>query len=163
MSRMSKVRRGGGRKRRGKRVARRGSPRPRARFELTDSQWSLVSGLMPEQARGGRWKDHRLMLDGMLWVLRTGAGWRDLPERYGPWQTVYDRFRRWSQDGTFDRIIDRLQLRMTRDGLIDGDLWCVDGSNVRAHKAAAGAPKKQTQTQTWPSGDRGAGGEPSST
>lgn len=163
MSRMSKVRRDAGRKRRGKQVARRGSPRPRARFELTDGQWSLVSGLMPEQGRGGRWKDHRLMLDGMLWVLRTGAGWRDLPERYGPWQTVYDRFRRWSQDGTFDRIIDRLLLRMTRDGLIDGDLWCVDGSNVRAHKAAAGARKKQTQTPTRPSGDRGAGGEPSST
>lgn len=136
---------GKGGKRRGK-VVRRGSPRPRARFELTDSQWALVEDLMPRQARGGRWKDHRLVLDGMLWVLRTGAGWRDLPERYGSWKTIYSRFRTWEADGTFDRIIGRLQLRMTRDGLIDGDLWCVDGSNVRAHHAAAGARKKQDQT-----------------
>jgi len=54
-----------------------------------------------ERCRGGQWRCHRELLDAMFWKLNTGAGWRDLPERYGPWQSVYDRFRRWEHDGTF--------------------------------------------------------------
>lgn len=116
------------------------------RFDLTDAQWQLIKRLLPKQGRGGRWNDHRTTLDGMLWVLRCGPPWRDMPERYGRWQSVYSRFRRWSRDGTLDRILRALRARIDRDGLIDWDLWCVDGSNVRASKSAAGASKKKLTT-----------------
>jgi transposase len=112
------------------------------RFELTDEHWQLIEPVLPRQARGGRWNDHRQTLDGMLWVLRCGSPWRDMPERYGSWKSVYSRFRRWTDDGTLDKILARLRARIDRDGLIDWDTWCVDGSNIRASKAAAGASKK---------------------
>ena len=70
---------------------------------------------------------------------------RDLPERYGPWQTVYDRFNRWRKDGTWAKILDALLLRLDDDGLIDRDLWCVDASVIRASRSAGGAGKKSRQ------------------
>lgn len=82
------------------------------------------------------------MLNGILWILRTGAPWRDLPERFGPWQTVYDHFARWRREGVYDRILEALHIRLDADGEIDWDLWCIDGSSVRATRAAAGAAKK---------------------
>lgn len=114
------------------------------RHELTDAQWALIEPLLPknEPKPGHPWNDHRPLVNGIFWILRTGAPWRDLPERYGPWQTVYDRFNRWSKDGTFDRILEALQVRLDEQGRIDWDLWCIDGSNIRASKAAAGAGKK---------------------
>jgi transposase len=81
------------------------------------------------------------MLDALLWVLRTGAPWRDLPDFYGPWETVYSRFRIWRKDGVFDRIVERLQVELDDAGKIDWDLWCIDGSNVRAARCAAGGQK----------------------
>jgi transposase len=113
-----------------------------ARYELEDRHWELVKGLMPMQKRGGKWNDHRTTLDGMLWVLRSGAPWRDLPQRYGKWTSVYDRFSRWRSDGTLDRILTALRVRLNKQGKIDWDLWLVDGSNVRASRVAAGARKK---------------------
>ena len=113
------------------------------RHELPDSQWALVADLFPPNGqRGGQWKDHRLIISGVLWILRTGAPWRDLPERFGPWQTVYDRFQRWRSEGLFDRVLERLQIRLNAEGKIDWDLWCVDGSAIRASRAAAGGGKK---------------------
>ena len=114
------------------------------RHELTDEQWELVHPLLPpRKATTGRPpSDPRSMLNGILWILRTGAPWRDLPERFGPWQTVYDHFRNWRQNGVYDRILEALQIRLDRDGQIDWDLWCIDGSSVRASRAAAGASKK---------------------
>lgn len=114
------------------------------RHELTDEQWELVHPILPPRtARTGRPpSDPRQMLNGILWILRTGAPWRDLPERLGPWQTVYDHFRRWRRQGVYDRILEALQIRLDRDGHIDWDLWCIDGSSVRASRAAAGAGKK---------------------
>lgn len=95
---------------------------------------------MPENGRrGGQWKDHRLILNGMLWRLRTGAPWRDLPERYGPWQSVYDRFNRWSADGTLRALAQTLLVELDNAELIDWDLWSIDGSSIRAGRAAAGA------------------------
>jgi transposase len=82
------------------------------------------------------------MLEGILWVLRTGAPWRDLPERFGPWQTVYDYFSAWRKGGVFDRVLEALQVRLDEDGKVDWDLWCIDGSSVRAARCAAGADKK---------------------
>ena len=83
------------------------------------------------------------MLNGVLWRLNTGAPWRDLPEPYGPWQTVYDRFAKLRKSGLLDRIIERLQLRLNEAGLVDPELFCIDGTNVRAARAAAGAGKKK--------------------
>ena len=91
------------------------------------------------RSAGGRWSDHRTTPSGMLWVLWTGAPWRDLPERFGRWQSVYDRFNRWRRDGTFDRIAKALRFRLDRQGKIDWDLWCIDGTSVRAARSAAGA------------------------
>jgi transposase len=82
------------------------------------------------------------MLDGTFWILGTGAPWRDLPERLGPWQTVYDHFSKWRRSGVLDRIVDALQVKLDQKGLIDWELWCVDGASVRAARAAAGADKK---------------------
>jgi transposase len=114
------------------------------RHELTDEQWELVHPLLPpRQAKTGRPpSDPRQMLNGILWILRTGAPWRDLPERLGPWQTVYDHFSKWRREGVYDRILEALQIRLDRNGQIDWDLWCIDGSSVRASRAAAGAGKK---------------------
>jgi transposase len=116
------------------------------RHALTDEQWALVEPHLPRStARTGRpASDRRTQLNGILWILATGAPWRDLPERFGPWQTVYDHFSKWRKAGVFAAVIDALQVRLDRDGLIDWDLWCVDGASVRAARAAAGARQKVT-------------------
>lgn len=141
---------------------------PKRRYELTDEQWDLIKTLMPKPKPGGRWNDHRTTINGMMWVLKSGSPWRDMPDRYGSWKSVYDRFRRWSADGTIDKILDRLRYRLDKDGFIDWDAWCVDGSNVRAHPAAAGASetsKKTGQMSLWttPLVVHVAGGDPRST
>jgi transposase len=114
------------------------------RHELSDEQWAAVEPLIPRStARTGRPpSDPRLMLNGLFWILATGAPWRDLPERFGPWQTVYDHFRNWRKGGVFAAIIEALQVKLDNNGHIDWELWCVDGANVRAAHAAAGADKK---------------------
>lgn len=119
---------------------------PLRRYELTDEQWRLIESLMPKPRPGGRWNDHRTTLNGMMWVLKSGSPWRDMPERYGSWKSVYHRFCRWTLDGMFEKILDRLRLRLDDEGFIDWDVWCVDGSNIRAHPAAAGASKTSKKT-----------------
>jgi len=113
------------------------------RYELTEEQFALVSDLLPVNGgRGGQWNDHRTVLNGIFWILHTGAQWRELPERYGKWKSVYDRFRRWQRDGTLDRMLERLQMRLDAEGRIDFDLWCVDATPVRASRSAGGGGKK---------------------
>lgn len=113
------------------------------RHELSSEQWELIESSLRRPAATGRPpKDRRVMLNGILWILRTGAPWRDLPERFGSWRTVYGYFQQWRADGTFDRVLQVLQIRLDREGQIDWDLWCIDGSSVRAARAAAGASKK---------------------
>ena len=113
------------------------------RHELQEEQWQLVDPLIPRStAKTGRpASDRRLMLNGIFWILGTGAAWRDLPERFGRWQTVYDHFAKWRRSGVFARIIEKLQVKLDGDGLIDWQLWCLDGASVRAARAAAGADK----------------------
>jgi transposase len=82
------------------------------------------------------------MLNGILWILGTGAPWRDLPERFGSCKTVHRYFSQWRRTGIFAAIIEALQIKLDDRGLIDWELWCVDGANVRASRAAAGADKK---------------------
>ena len=114
------------------------------RHELTDEQWVLIEPFVPPSvARTGRpSRDRRTLINGTFWILHTGAPWRDLPERFGPWQTVYHHFAKWRREGLFAEIVDALQIRLDDRGLIDWDLWCIDGANVRAARAAAGADKK---------------------
>src|SRR5512141_1283696 len=114
------------------------------RHDLTNEQWEQLMVLLPpEKPHTGRPnKDLRRVVNAIVWILATGAPWRDLPERFGPWQTVYDHFAQWRRSGVFARIIDKLQVRLDEHGLIDWELWCVDGANVRAARAAAGADKK---------------------
>ena len=114
-----------------------------SRHDLTDEQWALLAPLMPPHPRQGhRWTDHRLVIDGVFHRTRTGTPWRDLPARLGPWQTVHNRHRRWSADGTWERILAALQTGSdVPDGRSGGQMWtvAVDSTIVRAHQHAAGA------------------------
>jgi transposase len=113
------------------------------RYEVTDDQWRLIEPLIPAAAPTGRRRiEPRTVLNGVLWILRSGSPWRDLPERYGPWQSIYHRFNSWRRGQVFERILEALQMRLDAEGRIDWDLWCVDGSTIRASRAAAGAGKK---------------------
>jgi transposase len=119
------------------------------RHELNDKQWKQLEPLLPPQRPTGRGRpsrEHRTLLNGILWRLRTGAPWRDLPERYGAWQTVYSRFRRWREAGIWAGMLQALQEAAAHDDELDGTLALLDGSNVRAHQVAAGAPKKGAPT-----------------
>src|SRR5436309_8747140 len=91
------------------------------RRELSDQQWGLLAPFFPRRPpkRGGQWRDDRTILNGILWRLKSGAPWRDLPRRYGPWQTAYDRFNKMRHSGLLERILRRLQLRLHDAELID--------------------------------------------
>ena len=109
------------------------------RYALTDPQWDRLRPLLPSPRPTGRPPtDPRQVMDAILWVLHTGAPWRDLPDRFGPWQTAYHRFNRYRKDGTWDRVAERL----TRDATLDHAQWNIDGTVVRAAKPAAGAKKQ---------------------
>jgi transposase len=100
---------------------------------------------MREDGKGRPSRSDRELLNGIFWILCSGSPWRDLPDKYGPWQTVYDRFRKWRQLGVFERILKKLRLRLQQDGYLDLNTWFVDATINRAHKAAAGAKKKKTR------------------
>jgi len=106
---------------------------------LTDAQWERLSPLLPgqESSPGTTAKDTRLFVEAVLWRARCGVSWRDLPvERFGPWYTVYARFRRWRIAGVWPRVLAQLQ---DATGLAR---LSVDSTTVRAHQVAAGAKKK---------------------
>lgn len=113
------------------------------RGDLTTEQWEqIVPHLPPEKPKTGRpAREHRQVLNGILWVLRTGAPWRDLPERYGKWTTVYSRFQRWRKNGVWDRVFSGLQAIKDRQDQIEWEVHFIDGTVVRAHQHAAGAKK----------------------
>ncbi|WP_306339314.1 IS5 family transposase [Streptomyces sp. AS13] len=122
------------------------------RGDLTNREWLLLEPHLPSPGgRGGRWNDHRTVLNGILFRVRTGIPWRDLPERYGSWKTVYERHRRWSADGTWNRLLQAVQADADLAGRIDWGMVGVDSTSCRAHQHAAGArkarprvPKKRT-------------------
>ena len=112
------------------------------REELTDKAWKQIEPLLPKNGRRGRqWQDHRRVINGILWKVRTGAPWRDLSSRYGPWQTCYDRFSRWRRDGTWDRLLARAQTKSDAVGELEWEV-SVDATTARAHQHAAGARRE---------------------
>lgn len=144
------------------------------RHEVSEQEWALLDSVIPKStATTGRpARDRREMLNGLLWILCTGAQWRDLPERFGPWETVYGTFRTWRKAGVYDAILDVLHVRLDQAGKIDWDLWCIDGTSVRGSRSAAGASKKaprpiprNPRTTPWavPVGDSAASSTSSST
>jgi transposase len=109
------------------------------RGDLSDAEWERLRPFLPvSNGRCGRWRDHRQVIDGILHRVRTGVQWRDLPERFGPWKTVYERHRQWSADGTWERLLQQVQAAADAVGDIDWDI-AVDSTIVRAHQHAAGA------------------------
>ena len=108
-----------------------------ARGDLTDAEWELIGPLLPSER--GRWarpaQDNRRFLDGMLHVLRVGCPWRDMHERYGKWNSVYVRFRRWAEQGVWDALLATL----VELGLTDDWQHMIDSTSVRGHSQAAGA------------------------
>lgn len=115
-----------------------------ARHGLTDEQWSRLEHLFPTRSGGpGRPAvDQRRVVEGILWVLRTGAPWRDLPDEFGKWQTVYTYFAKWRDDGTFRAVQEFLQSELLALEKLQNDLWSVDGTSIRATRAAVGGGKK---------------------
>ena len=113
------------------------------RHDLKDSEWARLKPLLPEPSKRGRPPTPpRQILSAIFWVLRTGAPWRDLPGRYPPWRTVYHRFNTWRRDGVWDTLLDEVLAILDERGAIEDQLWCIDGSYIRAHRVAAGAGKK---------------------
>ena len=115
------------------------------RHELSDEQYARIAPLLPQSSgkAGHPWNEHHPILNGLFWKLHTGAQWRDIPERYGPWQTIYDRYVRWRRDGTWERVLQALQIRLDREGRIDWQQWSVDSTSIRASRSAGGARKKK--------------------
>jgi len=129
------------------------------RFELTDFEWSIIAPLLPNKPRGKRRAEDRKVLNGIYWRLRTGSPWADIPERYGPSTTCYNRFVRWRKIGVWDRIFEAVSKAY------DGALQMVDSSSVRVHQHAANgkrglrkkAPPLGTSLEADAWGARGAG------
>ena len=140
----------------------------RTRRELTDEQWARLAPFLPPQrpATGRPAKDHRTVLEAIVWVLRAGAPWRDLPAEYGPWSSVASRFYRWREQGVWDRMLAGVHEDADAAGEFGWLLHHVDGSVVRAHQHAAGARRdkkgrpnraKGPPATTRPSAAAGAG------
>lgn len=116
------------------------------RHQLSNDQWECIRDLFPAPANTGRPpSDQRTVMNAILWILRTGSAWRDIPSEYGPWRTIYGLFNAWNSDGTLDSVLDRMRTAHFDGEQIDGELWCIDGTITRAHRCAAGGGKKTTR------------------
>lgn len=109
------------------------------RHELTESQWERIKGYLPPERKKGAGrpaKDNRMMLNGIIYWLNTGIPWRDLPERYGPWKSVYTRFSRWTKQGVWERVFNAL----IEQDIVDETTLMLDSTTIKVHQH--GAPKK---------------------
>lgn len=113
------------------------------RYELTDEEWSRIESLLPgrEGDPGAHGEDNRLFVNAVIWIARTGAPWRDLPERFGEWNSVYQRFNRWSKSGAWERVFQAVKSP-------DLEALMLDSTIIRAHQHAAGAMQKKG-TKRW--------------
>ena len=134
------------------------------RYELSDFEWSVIAPLLPNKPRGVPRVDDRRVLNGIYWRLRTGSPWADIPERYGPATTCYNRFVRWRKLGVWDRLFEAVSKAH------EGDVQMVDSSSIRVHQHAANGkkgarrtppPGMMLQADAW--GARAAGSPPRST
>ena len=105
------------------------------RYDLTDFEWSVIEPLLPMDRRGPKPQNNRQIINGMFYILRTGSPWRDLPERYGPYTSVYNRFNRWRKAGIWDKLMDAIVKAH------DGRVQMIDSSIVRVHQHASGVKK----------------------
>ncbi len=108
------------------------------RYEITDEEWERIKGYFTERAEGQKGRpraEDRMLLNGILWIAQSGAAWRDLPERYGPWNTVDKHFAQWQESGLFEKILEDLA--------IDADLQdrSLDSISIKAHQSSAGAKR----------------------
>jgi len=110
------------------------------RYELTNAEWKVISPLLPPERTGKKGrprKDNRIMVNGMIWIDRTGAQWRELPECYGPWQSVYARFRKWKDEGVLERAFKTLSSDYDSENL------SIDSTCSKVHQSANGNKKGQ--------------------
>jgi transposase len=114
-----------------------------ARYELTDAEWKIIAPLLPNKPRGVPRADDRRVLNGIFWRLRSGAPWADIPERYGPHTTCYNRFVRWRAAGVWDKILDAVSKAY------NGKIQMIDSSIVRVHQHAANGEKKVAAVVAW--------------
>jgi transposase len=114
----------------------------RRRFELTDDEWLVIEPLLPNKPRGVPRVDDRRVINGILWRFRTGSPWADIPERYGPHTTCYNRFVRWRKAGVWDRLLEAVSQAF------DGELVMIDSSSIRVHQHGA-TLKRGTQIAAW--------------
>ena len=118
------------------------------RYDLTDFEWSVIEPLLPMDRRGPKPKNNRRIINGILYILRTGTPWRDLPERYGRYTTVYNRFNRWRKARIWDRLMGAIVKAH------DGREQMIDSSIVRVHQHASGV-KKRVEIVVWAEAEAG--------
>ncbi len=117
------------------------------RHDMSDAEWEILRTVLPRKHQGPRRRNDRQVMDGIFFVLRTGTPWRDLPERYGPYTTCFNRYNRWSRNGTWARIMQALQ-DLAEDGGDGGGpagpvrLRMLDSSAVRVHRPAAAGRRR---------------------
>jgi transposase len=118
-------------------------PPPR-RYEMTDFEWSIIEPLLPNKPRGVPRADDRKVINGIFWRLRTGSPWDEIPARYGPYTTCYNRFVRWRKKGVWDRIFDAVSKAYA------GETQMIDSTSVRVHQHAANGKKGKNKTAPKP-------------
>ena len=125
-------------------------------MDLTEDQWKVVSAILPEDpvrpdGRGRPWSYRRQVLNGVLWILRTGAPWQDLPDRYGAYQTVHRRFQNWVRSGVMERVLLAIAQDLKDRGGLDLRECFIDGTFVPAKKggAAWARPSAGRAAKSW--------------
>lgn len=113
------------------------------RYELSDAEWAIIDPLLPRKSRGVPRVEDRRVLNGIFWRLRTGSPWADIPERYGPATTCYNRFVRWRKAGIWDKLLAAVS------EAYDGKVQMIDSSVVRVHQHAANGEKKAAEVVAW--------------
>lgn len=115
----------------------------RRRYELTDGEWSIIEPLLPNKPRGVPRVDDRRVLNGILWRFRTGSPWAEVPERYGPSTTCYNRFVRWRKAGVWDRLL------LAVSAAFEGEIVMIDSTCVRVHQHGATGKKGEPEIAAW--------------
>ena len=114
-----------------------------ARYDLSDAEWGIIEPLLPNKSRGVPRVDDRRVLNGIFWRLRSGAPWADIPDRYGPYTTCYNRFVRWEKAGIWNKLLQAVS------AAYNGKIQMIDSSSIRVHQHAANGEKKVAGAVAW--------------